>query len=63
MKALTDKEAYEIVRDNTSWTWVFPEDAKYKDGYFIEQENVTLCFTKVKIYRLLPTKRSLYTRT
>ena len=27
---VTDKQAYEIIRDNTSWTWVFPEDVKYR---------------------------------
>ena len=37
MKALTDKEAYEIVRDNTSWTWVFPEDVKYIRGWIFHR--------------------------
>ena len=37
MKALTDKEAYEIVRDNTSWTWVFPEDVKYRHGWIFHR--------------------------
>ena len=27
---LTNKEAYEIVRDNTNWMWVFKQDVKFK---------------------------------
>ena len=37
MKALTDKEAYEIICDNTSWTWVFPEDVKYRHGWIFHR--------------------------
>ena len=50
MKALTDKEAYEIVRDNTSWTWVFPEDVKYIRGWIFHRtrECDTMNFHKGK---------------
>ena len=50
MKALTDKEAYEIVRDNTSWTWVFPEDVKYIQGWIFHRtrECDTMNFHKCK---------------
>ena len=37
MKTLTDKQAYEIIRDNTSWTWVFPEDVKYYFGWIFHR--------------------------
>ena len=50
MKALTDKEAYEIIRDNTSWTWVFPEDVKYRHGWIFHRtrECDTMNFHKGK---------------
>ena len=37
MKTLTDKQAYKIIRDNTSWTWVFPEDVKYYFGWIFHR--------------------------
>ena len=40
MKTLTDKQAYEIIRDNTSWTWVFPEDVKYYFGWIFHRTRV-----------------------
>ena len=30
MTKLTNKQAYEIVRDNTNWMWVFKQDVKFK---------------------------------
>ena len=40
MKTLTDKQAYEIIRDNTSWRWVFPEDVKYYFGWIFHRTRV-----------------------
>ena len=37
MNTLTDKQAYEIIRDNTSWDWVFPEDVKYYFGWIFHR--------------------------
>ena len=37
MNKLTNKQAYEIIRDNTNWAWVFPQDVKLNmGGYSIE---------------------------
>ncbi len=50
MKTLTDKQAYEIIRDNTSWRWVFPEDVKYIYGWIFHRtrEDDTMNFHKGK---------------
>ena len=40
MKRLTDNQAYEIIRDNTSWRWVFPEDVKYYFGWIFHRTRV-----------------------
>ena len=37
MKTLTNKQAYEIIRDNTSWTWVYPQDVKFKYGWIFHR--------------------------
>ena len=37
MKKLTNKEAYEIIRDNTNWAWVFPQDVKFKYGWIFHR--------------------------
>ena len=34
---LTHKEAYEIVRDNTTWMWVFKQDVKFKYGWIFHR--------------------------
>ena len=34
---LTNKEAYEIVRDNTTWMWVFKQDVKFKYGWIFHR--------------------------
>lgn len=34
---LTNKEAYEIVRDNTNWMWVFKQDVKFKYGWIFHR--------------------------
>tara|TARA_B100001093_G_scaffold359577_1_gene344266 strand:- start:259 stop:723 length:465 start_codon:yes stop_codon:yes gene_type:complete len=34
---LTNKEAYEIIRDNTSWAWVYPQDVKFKYGWIFHR--------------------------
>ena len=40
MNKLTNKQAYEIIRDNTNWAWVYPQDVKFKYfGYSIELEH------------------------
>ncbi len=36
-KKLTHKQAYEIVRDNTTWTWVYPQDVKFKYGWIFHR--------------------------
>jgi len=50
MKVLTDKQAYEIIRDNTSWDWVFPEDVKYIHGWIFHRtrEDDTMNYHKGK---------------
>ena len=37
MNTLTDKQAYLIIRDNTSWAWVFPQDVKFKYGWIFHR--------------------------
>ena len=37
MKKLTNKEAYEIIRDNTNWACVFPQDVKFKYGWIFHR--------------------------
>ena len=37
MNKLTNKQAYEIIRDNTSWAWVFPQDVKFKYGWIFHR--------------------------
>ena len=37
MKKLTNKQAYEIIRDNTNWAWVFPQDVKFKYGWIFHR--------------------------
>ena len=37
MNKLTNKEAYEIIRDNTNWAWVFPQDVKFKYGWIFHR--------------------------
>ena len=34
---LTHKEAYEIIRDNTTWMWVFKQDVKFKYGWIFHR--------------------------
>jgi len=34
---LTNKEAYEIIRDNTNWAWVYPQDVKFKYGWIFHR--------------------------
>ena len=34
---LTHKQAYEIVRDNTTWAWVYPQDVKFKYGWIFHR--------------------------
>ena len=36
-KQLTNKEAYEIIRDNTSWAYVYPQDVKFKYGWIFHR--------------------------
>jgi len=36
-KTLTDKQAYEIVRDNTNWMWVFETDVRFQDGWIFHR--------------------------
>ena len=37
MKKLTNKQAYEIIRDNTNWAWVLPQDVKFKYGWIFHR--------------------------
>jgi len=37
MNKLTNKEAYEIIRDNTNCAWVFPQDVKFKYGWIFHR--------------------------
>ena len=37
MNKLTNKQAYEIIRDNTNWAWVFPQDVKFKYGWIFHR--------------------------
>ena len=37
MKKFTNKDAYEIIRDNTNWAWVFPQDVKFKYGWIFHR--------------------------
>jgi len=37
MKKLTNKDAYEIIRNNTNWAWVFPQDVKFKYGWIFHR--------------------------
>ena len=37
MKKLTNKDAYEIIRDNTNWAWVYPQDVKFKYGWIFHR--------------------------
>ena len=34
---LTHKQAYEIVRDNTTWAYVYPQDVKFKYGWIFHR--------------------------
>ena len=34
---LTNKEAYEIIRNNTNWSWVYPQDVKFKYGWIFHR--------------------------
>ena len=36
-KKLTHKQAYEIIRDNTNWMWVFERDVRFKDGWIFHR--------------------------
>jgi len=37
MNKLTNKQAYEIIRDNTNWAWVYPQDVKFKYGWIFHR--------------------------
>ena len=37
MNKLTNKKAYEIIRDNTNWAWIFPQDVKFKYGWIFHR--------------------------
>ena len=37
MNKLTNKQAYKIIRDNTNWAWVFPQDVKFKYGWIFHR--------------------------
>ena len=37
MNKLTNKKAYEIIRDNTNWAWVYPQDVKFKYGWIFHR--------------------------
>ena len=37
MNKLTNKKAYEIIRDNTNWAFVFPQDVKFKYGWIFHR--------------------------
>ena len=37
MNKLTNKQAYEIIKDNTNWAWVFPQDVKFKYGWIFHR--------------------------
>ena len=37
MNKLTNKQAYEIIRNNTNWAWVFPQDVKFKYGWIFHR--------------------------
>mgnify|MGYP003133000815 FL=1 len=34
---LTNKEAYEIISNNTNWAWVYPQDVKFKYGWIFHR--------------------------
>ena len=34
---LTNKEAYEIICNNTNWAWVYPQDVKFKYGWIFHR--------------------------
>ena len=34
---MTDKEAYEIISENTNWRWVFPEDVRYENEWIFHR--------------------------
>ena len=34
---LTHKQAYEIVRDNTTWACIYPQDVKFKYGWIFHR--------------------------
>ena len=36
-KTLTDKQAFEIVRDNTNWMWVYETDVRFQDGWIFHR--------------------------
>ncbi len=36
-KKLTNKEAYKIIKDNTTWRWVYPQDVKFKYGWIFHR--------------------------
>ena len=36
-KKLTNKEAYKIIKDNTTWQWVYPQDVKFKYGWIFHR--------------------------
>jgi hypothetical protein len=37
MKKLTNKDAYEIICNNTNWAWVYPQDVKFKYGWIFHR--------------------------
>ena len=37
MNKLTNKEAYEIICNNTNWAWVYPQDVKFKYGWIFHR--------------------------
>ena len=37
MNKLTNKEAYEIISNNTNWAWVYPQDVKFKYGWIFHR--------------------------
>tara|TARA_R100001015_G_scaffold13158_1_gene5738 strand:+ start:323 stop:787 length:465 start_codon:yes stop_codon:yes gene_type:complete len=37
IEKLTNKEAYKIIKDNTTWRWVYPQDVKFKYGWIFHR--------------------------
>jgi len=51
MNKLTNKQAYEIIRDNTNWAWVFPQDVKFKYGWiFHKGKDAIDCYATDSLY-------------